>query len=444
MSPRLPRSPQTSPSRAPPRPSPACPTLPGSTAPANLNSRMAARSRPPATSTTPGRSPRGRHAQCHRHLHPGEHWHLRRRHRRHHAWKPVRPAERDQECLAQWRAQRQPDQQLHPAAGRQLPRSSPSPRRPVTSRPSSGSISAAAKGSPPPSAQQIPPPSTSWSSSENAGTQTTVQSSEKDPSNYGDSVTFTATVTPDLSTYLSRPDRSPSTTASTAIDTATLVNGSATLHHVHPRGRVALDHRAVRRRLQLQRQQLDGLTQTVNPSGSQTGLQSSEDPSVFADSVTFTATVSPLSSASGIATPTGQVEFLDGSTLLATETLSGGSASYTTSSLALGANQQIEAKYLGDTNYNPSNLTIQQTVNTPPLTDFWTGASAAKGGNDNWSNPGNWALGHPYRIETAYFTIRNHSIRDRTSTPPSRRQRHHRQHLGGLDSLTDSRPLPGT
>ena len=121
--------------------------------------------------------------------------------------------------------------------------------------------------------------------------------------------------------------------------------------------------------------------------------------------VTFTATVSPSSSASGIATPTGQVEFLDGSTLLATETLSGGSASYTTSSLPLGVNQQIEAKYLGDSNYNPSNLTIAQTVNTPPLTDFWTGASAAKGGNDNWSNPGNWALGAPpTALETAYFT----------------------------------------
>ena len=58
--------------------------------------------------------------------------------------------------------------------------------------------------------------------------------------------------------------------------------------------------------------------------------------------------------------------------------MSGGTASYTTSSLPLGANQQIEAKYLGDTNYNPSNVTIEQTVNTPPLTDFWTGASAAK------------------------------------------------------------------
>ncbi len=146
-------------------------------------------------------------------------------------------------------------------------------------------------------------------------------------------------------------------------------------------------------------------TLTVNPSGSQTSLQSSKNPSNYGDSVTFTASVSPTSSTPGLATPTGQVEFFDGSTLLDTETLSGGTASYTTSSLLVGANQQIEAKYLGDSNYNPSSLTIPQTVNTPPQTDIWTGASAAKGGNDNWSNPGNWTFGAaPTAAETAYFT----------------------------------------
>ena len=134
----------------------------------------------------------------------------------------------------------------------------------------------------------------------------------------------------------------------------------------------------------------------------------------------FTATVSPVTTTSGLATPTGQVEFFDGSTLLDTETLSGGTASYTTSFLPLGANQGIEAEYLGDTNYNPGNFTIQQTVNAPPLTDFWTGASAAKGGNDNWSNPGNWALGaHPdHGGNGLFYGLRNHSTGRRTSTPP--------------------------
>ncbi len=236
------------------------------------------------------------------------------------------------------------------------------------------------------------------------GTQTTVQSSEN-PSKYGDTVSFTATVAPTVSTYLVPTGQVTFYEGSTAVNTATLVNGSATY--------VLSTLAAGTYSITVQYggdSNFSGSTstappQTVNPGGSQTSLQSSENPSNYGNAVTFTATVSPTSSASGIATPTGQVEFFDGSTLLDTATLSGGTASYTTSSLPLGANQQIEAKYLGDTNYNPSNVTIPQTVNTPPLTDFWTGASAAHGGNDNWSNPGNWALGAPpTAVETADFT----------------------------------------
>ncbi len=239
---------------------------------------------------------------------------------------------------------------------------------------------------------------------ESAGTQTTVQSSEN-PSNYGDSVAFTATVAPTVSTYLVPTGQVTFYEGSTAVDTTTLVNGSAT----YVVSTLAAGTYAITAQYSgdpnFSGSTSTALTQTVDPGGSQTALQSSEDPSNYGDPVAFTATVSPTSSASGLATPTGKVEFFDGSTLLDTATLSGGTASYTTSSLPLGANQEIEAKYLGDTNYNPSNFTIPQTVNTPPLTDFWTGASAAHGGNDNWSNPGNWALGAPpTAAETAYFT----------------------------------------
>ncbi len=135
---------------------------------------------------------------------------------------------------------------------------------------------------------------------------------------------------------------------------------------------------------------LTALTQAVDPIASQTALQSSENPSNYGDSVTFTATVSPTSSASGIATPTGEVEFFDGSTLLGTETLSGGTASYTTSSLSVGANQPIEAEYLGDSDYSPSNLTIQQTINAP-TTIMWNTTTAPTGGD--WDTPGNWVGG---------------------------------------------------
>ncbi len=36
--------------------------------------------------------------------------------------------------------------------------------------------------------------------------------------------------------------------------------------------------------------------------------------------------------------------------------------------------------------------------------DYWTGASAHSGGNDNWSNGGNWSLGVPGTSDTADFT----------------------------------------
>ena len=200
---------------------------------------------------------------------------------------------------------------------------------------------------------------------ENATTQTTVQSSEN-PSNYGDTVTFTATVTPTVSTNLTPTGTVTFFDGASDLGSATLVNGSATLATTTLAG--GSQSIAV---------QYDGdsnfsgsnsspLTQTVNPIASETTLQSSENPADYGDSVTFTATVSSSSSTPGLVAPSGKVEFFDGSTHLDTETLSGGSASFTTSSLGVGANQQIEASYLGDTNYNPSNVTIQQTVNPPP------------------------------------------------------------------------------
>ena len=200
---------------------------------------------------------------------------------------------------------------------------------------------------------------------ENAGTNETVQSSEN-PSNYGDSVTFTATVTPTVSTSLVPSGQVTFFDGSTAIDTATLVNGSAT----YVTATLASGPHAITVQYSgdsnFSGNNSTPITQTVNPIASKTALQSSEDPSTYTDSVTFTATVSSSSTTPGLATPTGKVEFLDGSTLLATETLSAGTAGYTTSALAIGANQQIEAAYLGDTNYIPSNFTISQTVNTPP------------------------------------------------------------------------------
>jgi hypothetical protein len=107
-------------------------------------------------------------------------------------------------------------------------------------------------------------------------------------------------------------------------------------------------------------------TLTVNQAGSSTALVSSVNPSVFGQSVTFTATVSANAPSSG--TPTGTVTFLDGSTILGTGTLSGGLASFNTSALAVSSHS-ISASYGGDGNFTGSaSASLSQTVNVDGTT----------------------------------------------------------------------------
>ena len=71
--------------------------------------------------------------------------------------------------------------------------------------------------------------------------------------------------------------------------------------------------------------------------------------SVYGETVTFTATV--VAAAPGVGTPTGTVTFKDGGTSLGTGTLTGGVATFaTTTALSLGPHS-ITASYGGDTNF---------------------------------------------------------------------------------------------
>ncbi len=100
------------------------------------------------------------------------------------------------------------------------------------------------------------------------------------------------------------------------------------------------------------------LTQNVNTTTSTITLASSANPSATGQSVTFIATVS----GSG-GTPSGTVTFKDGATPLGAGTLSNGQASYTTSALTAGSHS-ITAVYGGDGNYNPSTSSaLTQNVN---------------------------------------------------------------------------------
>ncbi|MDH2343217.1 IPT/TIG domain-containing protein [Bradyrhizobium sp. SSUT77] len=91
-----------------------------------------------------------------------------------------------------------------------------------------------------------------------------------------------------------------------------------------------------------------------------TGLASSQNPSSFGQSVTFTATVS-----SPGGTPTGTVTFNDGGTPIGTSTLSAGAATFATTTLTVG-NHTITATYNGSPAFNASTSpSLNQSVDIP-------------------------------------------------------------------------------
>ncbi len=89
-----------------------------------------------------------------------------------------------------------------------------------------------------------------------------------------------------------------------------------------------------------------------------TTLTSSPNPSTYGQAVTFTAKVT-----SKLGTPPDgeTVSFMKGTTVLGTGTLSGGSASFTTSTLKVGTNA-IKAVYAGDSNFAGSTSKIVSQV----------------------------------------------------------------------------------
>src|SRR5262249_37685415 len=88
---------------------------------------------------------------------------------------------------------------------------------------------------------------------------------------------------------------------------------------------------------------------SVGKASTTTAVTSSLNPAINGQSVTLTATISVTSPGSG--TPTGTVDFLDGGvTIAAGRPVSGGTASYTTSSLSIGGHT-ITAVYSGDTKF---------------------------------------------------------------------------------------------
>jgi hypothetical protein len=183
---------------------------------------------------------------------------------------------------------------------------------------------------------------------------TTALSASSTTLTLGQSVTFTASVTPAAATgsvqFLY---------GATVLATANVANGSAAFST----SSLAVGSRSITAVYNGDGNDAGSssaaLTVTVNKLNTATALTSSRNPAIAGQNVTFTATVSPASA-------TGSVQFLDGSTVLGTVSLSGGSAAFSTLSLAVGSHS-ITAVYGGDGNDTGStSKALTETVNAPP------------------------------------------------------------------------------
>jgi poly(hydroxyalkanoate) depolymerase family esterase len=203
---------------------------------------------------------------------------------------------------------------------------------------------------------------------------TTTISSSKNPSGYGQSVTFTAVVSSKSGTppngenvnFLQGQKLLGSGTlhsGSATFAIATLTTGGADNIKAEYTGDATY---AASTSI--------AVVQVVNKASTGTSLVSSLNPANSGQSVTFTATVTPQFSG----TVTGVVAFNNGSVKLGTAALSNGIANYTTTKLTAGTHA-ITATYNGSGSFLTSTSnTVNQTVSEGTFTDstmLWDGVT---------------------------------------------------------------------
>jgi RHS repeat-associated protein len=204
----------------------------------------------------------------------------------------------------------------------------------------------------------------------NQGASTATVTSSVNPSSYGQSVTFTVSVTgsapsgtvtiQDGATTLGTATLSGSGNTTTAsYSTGALGTGSHNITAVYGGDTNNAGSTSA------------ALTQIVNPLATSTTVSSSANPAPPGGNVTFTATVT------GGSNPSGTVTFSDAGTTLGTANLANGAATYTTSTLGSGTHN-ITAAYAGDTNNAAStSASLTQTVNAATNTTLGSNANPA-------------------------------------------------------------------
>ena len=211
--------------------------------------------------------------------------------------------------------------------------------------------------------------STSSPSQQLVGATSTALTASPNPSDFGQSVTFTATVTAgaaggsvpagtvvfmDGTTDLGHSTLNDSGVAT--FSTTGLQGGSNSITAVYEGDTESVGSSS------------SAISQVVNPASTSTTVTSSVNSSVFSQIVTLAATVS-----AGVGTPSGTVTFEDGSTVLGTAAVgASGVATFSTDSLAVGPHSLV-AVYSGSDSYESSQssklaFSVSQAATTTSLT----------------------------------------------------------------------------
>jgi hypothetical protein len=229
-----------------------------------------------------------------------------------------------------------------------------------------------------------------------AGTTLSLASSPN-PSVFGESVTFTGTVTAAAPAMGTPGGTVTFSDGTTTLGTTTLSGGSAAF----TTSALAVGSHSVTATYagdgDFTGSTSAAVTETVNKASTVTSLVSSSNPSVPGQPVTFTATLSAV--APGAGTPTGTVTFKDGATMLGTATLAGGTAAFTTSALLEGSHS-ITASYGGDGSFlaSTSGVLPQLVRSTYLFTGFLSPLSTAGSyASPTYSGTFNLARGVPIK-----------------------------------------------
>jgi len=207
-------------------------------------------------------------------------------------------------------------------------------------------------------------------------TTTTKLESSKNPSTYGDAITFKATVANTDTSVIPVGKVQFKIDGSDFGSPVDMVSGVATSGSIsslivptHTINAVFIDAAGNFKTSS------DTITQTVNKASTTTSVSSSKNPTIWGESVTFTAVVSTTSPEAG--TLSGSVEFFDGGASLGTGTISGSTATLSTSALIV-TSHTITAKYLGDTNFVDSTSSgITQVVDKATTTTAVTSSKSS-------------------------------------------------------------------